>query len=59
MVIKTITTVGFDMPQEADLAHSFDRKNDMRDWVKSEDNKHVYYIRTKSVWADTYKKGVR
>lgn len=55
MMIKEVTTVGFDPIAEYEDMKRFERENDMRDWVKSESTVMgstvmVMYIRTKSTW---------
>ena len=51
MMIKEVTTVGFDPVKEYEAMKDFERENDMRDWVKEECTVMVAYIRTKTIWA--------
>lgn len=49
MWIKEITTVGFNPKYEVDAIKQFIKENDMRDWVKTESNNYIAFIRTKSI----------
>ena len=51
VLIKEVTTVGFDPVKEYEAMKNFEAENDMRDWVKEESTVMVAYIRTKTIWA--------
>lgn len=46
MLITTITTIGFKLPEEYKAMERFKIENDMNEWRKDEDTIYTYFTRT-------------
>ena len=46
MLITTITTIGFKLPEEYEQMQNFILNNDMREWRKDEDTNYVCFTKT-------------
>ena len=57
MLVTTVTTIVFNIPEEYDLEQSFRLNNDTREWKKNEDSGHVYYTRTQHSTTTVSRKG--
>lgn len=45
MLIQTVTTVGFHLPDEYEAEQSFRLNNDMHQWKRYEDTQYTYYVK--------------
>lgn len=45
MLITTITTIGFKLPEEYEQMQNFILNNDMREWRKDEDTNFTYFTK--------------